>query len=198
MECYLIRHTQPDVAVGTCYGRLDLPLSVDFAEQAKPLEALVRNMSPNQVYSSPAQRCLLLAQKLTTTPLIEPSWSEFDFGDWEGRLWCDIEKGDIEQWNDNLVHHRLPNGESLEVFHQRVVKAWFALCNSKDNVDSKIVIVTHAGVIRSIVASLLGIPLENSVQLGLAYGSVTKVICQGKYCRLDYLNRLPDKKPDCT
>ncbi|MCE2595625.1 alpha-ribazole phosphatase [Motilimonas cestriensis] len=190
MECYLIRHTQPDVAVGTCYGRLDLPLSAHFTEHAKPLEALVNDISPDKVYSSPAQRCLLLAQKLTDRPLIESRWLEFDFGDWEGRLWRDIAQVEIEQWNDNLVHHRLPNGESLKVFHQRVVQAWWALFNSKQDANEKIVIVTHAGVIRSIVASLLAMPLENSVQLGLDYGSVTKVICQGQYRRLEYLNRL--------
>ena len=190
MECYLIRHTAPEVAAGTCYGRLDLPLAANFSQHAATLTKFVHNIQPDTVYSSPAQRCLKLAEQFQPQPLIEPNWQEFNFGDWEGRLWRDIDRDDIARWDRDLVTHQVPNGDSLALFHQRVDRAWRALIEREQHQSKKIVIVTHAGVIRSMVAAVLGIALEKSVLIGLDYGSITKVSYQGAFRKVDYMNRV--------
>jgi alpha-ribazole phosphatase len=60
---YLTRHTTPAIESGVCYGRSDIALA-DTAprEIAAVLEAIPDIAI---VYSSPAQRCLRLAQAVT-------------------------------------------------------------------------------------------------------------------------------------
>jgi hypothetical protein len=53
----LVRHTQPAIAAGVCYGRLDLDLAstwlLDFEESLRRIPAAAR------IVSSPALRCRL-------------------------------------------------------------------------------------------------------------------------------------------
>ena len=121
---YLIRHTTPAIEAGVCYGRSDLALA-DTAprEIAAVLEAIP---DITIVYSSPAQRCLRLAQAVTAAQGIDhqtdPRLQEIDFGDWEGRRWDDIPVADIARWDAQLWDHTPGGGESLRDLWQRVAE----------------------------------------------------------------------------
>ena len=56
MTLYLVRHPQPDVAPGLCYGASDVP--VQDAELARTHAALAARGLPDlPVHASPLQRC---------------------------------------------------------------------------------------------------------------------------------------------
>jgi alpha-ribazole phosphatase len=60
---YLIRHTTPAVARGICYGQTDLEVTGSFHEEAEVIrQHLPADIGP--VYSSPLNRCTLLAKEL--------------------------------------------------------------------------------------------------------------------------------------
>ncbi|MCJ7799775.1 MAG: histidine phosphatase family protein, partial [Polaromonas sp.] len=63
MKLWLVRHAQPLVARGTCYGRLDV--AADAPDTAQCAQALAALLPPGtRVHSSPLQRCEQLAKDL--------------------------------------------------------------------------------------------------------------------------------------
>ena len=67
---------------------------------------------------SPLQRCeqlahylLALRPDLASNP--DPRLREMDFGDWEGRPWADIARGEIDAWTQDFAHYRPGAGENL-------------------------------------------------------------------------------------
>lgn len=150
MALILLRHTTPDVAPGTCYGQTDLDVAASFkTEAASSLAALP---AFQQIVSSPLKRCRKLAEfaseKAGVPVTFDPRLIEMDFGSWEGRLWSEIERNEIEAWASDFYHARPHGGESVAILHARIRAA---LKELKDQ-DKSTLIVSHAGVIRAALA----------------------------------------------
>lgn len=146
MGLILVRHTRPDVAEGLCYGQTDLDVADTFADEAA--EVLSALPEVRRVVSSPLRRCRALAQYIADAvdlPLdIDERLMEIDFGAWEGRLWSEVPRKEIDAWAENFLHARPHGGESVAMLRSRVSAAladWSARCGP-------ILIVTHAGVIK--------------------------------------------------
>lgn len=190
MHCHLIRHPEPDIATGTCYGQLDIPLSMTGLEQQTCLIEWAKTQTVERVYTSPLVRCQSLAKALTqdACPLHSvAAFKEFDFGSWEGKKWDQICRTEIDAWQQDLLHYRIPNGESLDAFHQRVISAWHKLVDKHQG--QNIVVITHAGVIRSIVAHELNLMVSESIKIALDYASISQLSVEGEFKRLNFLNR---------
>ena len=172
MEIILIRHTTPNIAKGICYGQADIPLADTFAEEIIPiLKENELNSSNTIYYSSPLQRCKLLAQKLSDTINFDNRLKELDFGDWELKKWNDINKNELDIWMNDFVNVSTTNGESYLDLHNRTV---VFLNEIKLLEKEKAIIVTHAGVIRSLWSYINNSPLEKSFDLKLDYGHIIK------------------------
>ncbi|MGB9107810.1 MAG: histidine phosphatase family protein, partial [Telluria sp.] len=88
MKLHLVRHPQPDIAPGLCYGASDV--AVDDAELARVHASLRATGLPGAlpVYASPLQRCALLAHRLQPHGVqLDARLAEMDFGSWELRAW---------------------------------------------------------------------------------------------------------------
>ncbi|WP_299157556.1 alpha-ribazole phosphatase [uncultured Tenacibaculum sp.] len=172
MEIILIRHTTPNIAKGICYGQADIPLADTFAEEIIPILKINELNSSNTIYySSPLQRCKLLAQKLSDTINFDNRLKELDFGDWELKKWNDINKNELDIWMNDFVNVSTTNGESYLDLHNRTV---VFLNEIKLLEKEKAIIVTHAGVIRSLWSYINNSPLEKSFDLKLDYGHIIK------------------------
>ncbi len=187
MEIYLIRHTRVGVEAGICYGQTDVPLADSFEEEVE----IVRNKLPvlngYTIYSSPLSRCRKLAERLNSEQIyLDSRLMELDFGSWELKGWDDIGTGELKGWTADIVNQACPGGESFRDQYQRAAAFWEDLCRSH---QSHICIVTHSGLIRALLASLLGIPLEKSLRIGVDYGSVTKIHKVEDIPIIDYINR---------
>jgi alpha-ribazole phosphatase len=152
---YLVRHAQPQVAPGVCYGALDLPADPLASRQAA--QRLACSL-PRQagVLTSPLQRCELLAQCLQALrpDLVcrtEPGLMELNFGTWEGRRWDDLPAQQLSDWTADFWHYRCGGGHSLAMLMARVQRLWCAAQQAGGTAPQ--VWITHAGVIRA--ASLL-------------------------------------------
>ncbi len=186
MEIYLIRHTTPDILPGICYGQSDLDLADSFTKEY----AILREKLPeklDQVYSSPLFRCKELALELGFPITLDKRLKEYDFGDWEMLPWKDIPKGDMEEWMKDFVSVAPPNGESYHALFQRVESFWDELL--QNDPDEVIALTIHGGVIRSLLALLLEIPLKNAFRLHLDYGSICKVTFEKGLPLVHYINR---------
>lgn len=170
MEVYLIRHTQPDIAKGICYGQSDLGLVNTFSEELHVIKKKIPT-SFDAVYSSPLQRCYLLAKNITQKKIsLDNRLMELDFGEWEMQAWAHIPQDKLDTWMKDFVHVAVPNGESMLMLQKRVLQWWGEILQHK---HSKIAITTHAGVIRVLLAHLRNIPLQEAFsKIKLEYGEV--------------------------
>jgi len=147
MRLFLIRHPQPDVAPGICYGSTDLPLAENAARSAAALRGLLPAAAP--LYSSPLTRCRLLAEQLHSCPRFDARLRELDFGDWEMRPWDTLERQLLDDWASDPLYFAPPGGEAVAALRARVA-AFLA------ELPDEAVLVAHAGVIKVCAAELAG------------------------------------------
>jgi len=168
MEIFLIRHTTPEVCKGFIYGHMDVALAASFDAEKK----LVINMLPEHIdfiVSSPSSRCTLLAREITDSFIEDERLMELNFGQWEGKTWDTIDRLESEQWMDDFINTAPPQGESLFQMNERVMNFWNELLRYP---HQRIAVVTHAGVIRLILAVVNSIPLQSIFDINVHYGEV--------------------------
>ncbi|MBS1189857.1 MAG: phosphoglycerate mutase [Rhodocyclaceae bacterium] len=166
MILHLVRHPQPVVPPGTCYGRLDVPAE-GVEDAVERLRALLPAGLP--VWTSPLVRCRRLAEGLHTQPMVDGRLAEMDFGAWEGRPWEAIGAAALDAWAADVAGFAPPGGESA-----REVQGRALACIAELAVDEA-VLVTHAGVQRVLLAHWLGLAPERWTDLVFAYGTATTV-----------------------
>lgn len=150
MKLYLVRHAQPLVAAGLCYGQLDVEADLASTEQAaQALQPLLADALVGAVRSSPLRRAQMLARRLAdhlALPVQQDArLSEMHFGQWEGVAWSDVPKAAVDDWTTDFAHHCFGGGESTQQVLERV---WAALQEARE-VGADQLWVTHAGVIRA-------------------------------------------------
>ncbi len=191
MEIFLLRHTAINNPDKLCYGQSDIDLESDWKMHFTALkQKLEPNLHGSLFYSSPYQRCQQLAGFLSEQQFqTDVRLSEMNFGDWEQRLWKEIDQPVLNAWMADFVNYQVPGGESFVLMHQRCTQFWDELLALPAD---RVFIVTHAGVIRSLLAYILSIPLDKIFLLEVDYGSVTKITVakqHGCYQTVNYINR---------
>jgi len=166
MILHLIRHPPPVVEPGICYGRLDV--AADNAQAVA--DRLLGELPPGlPVWSSPLRRCRMLADLLHPAPRIDDLLVEMDFGRWEGLRWDAVPRAELDAWAADVAGYAPPGGESPLMVQRRALAFVARLA------VPEAVIVTHAGVIRTLLAHWRGLPPGEWTQLVFAYGSRTRV-----------------------
>lgn len=93
-------------------------------------------------------------------------------GEWDGKTFEEIKARYPEEFikrGKNLSTYQPPDAESFQDLSNRVLLFFNeSLAGKKE----KILIVTHAGVIRVILCHLLNLPLKNLFQIKPAYGEL--------------------------
>ena len=178
MEVYLIRHTITAAGSDVCYGQADVPLDMDSFSVAIPGIREQLPATAGIVYSSPLLRCSVLATELmrlhfTDAALVYDSrLKELNFGDWEQKKWAEICQSDLDNWMKNFTTVKVPGGESNGDLHDRVAEFWKEIVARGQDCC----IVTHAGVIRSILSIVRQTELRDAFTLyPVRYGEVIGV-----------------------
>ena len=184
MELFLIRHPEPAVPEGTCYGRSDIGLVEDAGVTAARLRTLLPEGIP--VYSSPLFRCRSVAERLSQAPAIDERLVEMHFGEWEMRRWDEIEKAAFDAWVADILNFAPPGGESATAMLARTL-AFLDELRSTETPSAAV--VTHGGVLRVLFAHWLEVPPRRWPRLTFEFGGVSKVILGKKDIRVEYLNR---------
>lgn len=148
MILYIWRHPKPIAADGVCIGQTDL--SVDrrkLKHLANKIQRFVRlHQLPKVIWVSPLQRSLKVGQILARRGFeckVAPELAEINFGEWDGRLWTQITKQEIDDWCNDFAHFAPKNGESLQQLFDRV-KSWLDAISAEQG-DNPILAVGHAG-----------------------------------------------------
>lgn len=185
MNVYLIRHTRVAVQRGVCYGRSDVRLAQTFDEELVRLREKLPGTF-HVVYSSPLSRCVRLAECLSSSVHVDARLQEYDFGQWEMMRWDDIDKE--EPWFSDFVNTPAPDGESFAQMYERVATFWQEVIVPLRGYED-VAIVTHAGVIRALLALILEMPLSNTFQLSISNASVTNLNVWPTHVQVEAINR---------
>jgi alpha-ribazole phosphatase len=157
MKLWLVRHAQPMIEAGICYGATDV--AADAQATLKAAQALAQVLPTGlAMLSSPLQRCEHLSQSVCR---LRPDLAyktdlrlkEMDFGAWEGQRWDAIAPAELKSWTDAFDTWRCGGAESVNQMMARVSALWDASRASRQNT----VWITHAGVIRAATLVAQGI-----------------------------------------
>ncbi len=166
MILHLVRHPKPDVLPGICYGQLDVA-GLDVEGTAANLRVLLPAGLP--VWSSPLQRCLALARALHPQAISDYRLAELNFGSWEGCRWDDIDRSELDAWAADVAGYAPPGGESPRSLQARALE-FIATINVPEAI-----VVTHAGIIRTLIAHWRNLPPAQWPSLEIPYGSCTRI-----------------------
>ncbi len=183
---FLLRHGQiKGHKIKRFIGQTDVPLDHTGIKQAILWQKSFVSIKFNTVYSSSMQRCLNTAQLASPQSHINinPELNEINMGEWDGKSFSKIKKekpGEFKKRGENIYKFQPAKGESFQDLSNRVLpffkrlKTKLLQLNTRDN---KILIVTHAGVIRVLVCHILGMNPEDLFETKLNYGhlSVLKI-----------------------
>lgn len=190
MKVFLIRHTAVAVPEGICYGATDVPL----ADQYKDNIAAVKAALParfDAVYSSPLRRCWTLAGELGPDMNVDERLTEYNFGRWEMRAWDSLKGPQAAAWFADFVRQPAPGGDSYEAMARKVADFWEGELLPRRTEAGRVAVVTHAGVIRALLANLLDLSLKNAFNLTIGFGSLSLVTCHQRHYQIEYINRPP-------
>ena len=178
LRLVLIRHGEPmREAEGRCYGRLDVGLSDTGRKQTQVKIGLIRNLSAVALYTSPLRRAMESAAVagacLALQPVLAPDLQEINFGCFEGLTYTEIEKlypEEFRLWMERPAEIKFPQGESFAEVKARVLRFKEFLLST--HAGEAVVLVSHGGANRVILAEALGIPDYMIFRIDQAYAAV--------------------------
>ncbi len=175
MELVLIRHTACAIATDVCYGQLDVPLS---ASACADIALTLTKVPPiRAVFSSPAVRCVTLAERLAQRDRCElmllDELHELSFGAWEGQRWDLVSRVDSDHWAADPWHRAPPGGESEAELFARVQSAHRTIVSYG---APRAAIVAHGGPLRLMRCLILDRPLGERWNWSIAQGDVERLL----------------------
>ena len=176
-EIELLRHGEP-VGGRRYRGQLDDVLSEKGWLQM--WNAVGDRADWQQIVSSPLQRCCAFAMALGERhglPVkVDARFAEVGFGSWEGRTRQELEAddpGQVARFLRDPVGNRPPGAELLDDFTARVQAGLDDVVQAY--AGQRVLLVAHAGVIRSVMAHVLGMPPAVMYRIHVANAGLTRI-----------------------
>lgn len=138
-------------------GRTDIDLSDDGRRDVLALAPTVKAWRPRSVIASPLSRTRTTAELLGASDIeFDMRWAEAGLGDWEG---CtpDAIGGDYARWSAGAL---VPPGGELP---GDVAARTSAAVLDAANRQGPVLVVTHGGVIRAVLAQFVGLSAARMV-----------------------------------
>jgi probable phosphoglycerate mutase len=159
-------------------------LSAKGVKQSEQLSQRLGSFPIAQMRISPMERCFetvspwinefVLATNPKFEPLIDPMLNEVDYGDWSGKRLATLSRK--KEWKtvqESPSRMYFPGGEGIAAMQARVMKSVHDVASLP---DSKVaVFVSHGDVIKSIVASALGMHLDEFQRIIIDPASVSVI-----------------------
>lgn len=210
MRLALIRHGAAGDTAGRCIGHTDVALSPAGLASIQRLASAWHAerecavlAPPARIIASDLARARAAADQLAAVsqlPIeVDARLREVDFGRWDGQSWQDIKRDDgarLAAWMDDWVGGRPPGGESFSDLRRRA-ECWYQELRRAPGVveDETIAVVTHAGVVRALLCTLLDWRPAGVFDVHIDPARVSGLSCQTHRVELLFLNA--DRVPIC-
>lgn len=182
VDVYLVRHGEVEANVRQVLaGRSDSPFTAAGLRHPETLAAALSSVPFAKIYTSPIRRARETAERLRAAlapalPL-EEVWAiaEIDAGEFEGLRFEEVRarvRG-FGQTDD----YRYPGGESWGDVQKRALAFVYGL--ERRHPGEAVLLVTHAGVIASVVAYHLGEPVGRYIRVRFGHDFVGRLRVEG-------------------
>ncbi|HEY9052116.1 MAG TPA: histidine phosphatase family protein [Gammaproteobacteria bacterium] len=149
----------------------------------------------DMVITSPLLRCVDFArdysQQRNIPLLVEEDLREIHFGLWEGKtseqLWQSEQKTLVDFWKDPFANTP-PQGEAMTDFVNRVNHCFNRI--TQEFQDKRILLVAHAGVIKVIISSALGILTGQMHKITIDHGGISRFAQYNDQILVNFINRI--------
>ena len=171
MKITLVRHSEVIKEYqGKYNGHIDISLSLKGINDAKELAKKLQNIEFDKIYCSDLVRAreTLAAFDYSLTPTYTKELREKSWGKHEGKSFKEIQAEGIEYINFEQWISAL-DGEDFSLYKQRVQKYFYETIFKED--AKNILIVTHSGVIKTLLSIAKYISLEEAFSTNLPYSS---------------------------
>jgi len=175
----LIRHAETVAAEKELLvGSTDIDALETGLQRLERLRGVLAPFSPQKLYCSPMKRAVQTASAIRESCgssceiKFDERLREIDFGRWEMKSIAEIsqaEPGMMSSWAE-YDHFVFPGGESVPHFCARVKEALTAL---RQLPVGDVAVVTHGGVIRTMICLALGQSAKNYLFYTVHPGSLT-------------------------
>ncbi|HYG57726.1 MAG TPA: histidine phosphatase family protein, partial [Symbiobacteriaceae bacterium] len=160
---YIVRHGETDYnRDGRYQGQTDIPLNDHGRAQGRYAARRLAGIALDTIYSSDLSRAAETARLVAgdRPVVLEPRLREIHVGRVAGMGWAEIAEAEPAFWVAFQVDSataRFPDGESAADLQRRAVEALEAI--HRQYPEGHVGIITHGGVIKTIVAAVLEMPL---------------------------------------
>lgn len=179
----LIRHGEP-VGGRKYRGQIDDPLSEKG--WAQMWNTVGDYAQWQRIVTSPLSRCQAFADTLAERrgiPVsVEARFKEVTFGAWEGQTAAQLSAHHPDLLFDfkcDPVAQRPAGAELLVDFHARVTAGWQAMLDAHSG--EHLLVVCHAGVIRMLLASVLGMPAHNAYRIQVGSAAISRITVEARH-----------------
>lgn len=190
---HLVRHGHHALLGRVLAGRMPgVVLSPAGLAQAAALAEWVRGTAIRAVLSSPVQRARETAAPIAAAcglPVtIEAGLEELDFGNWSGQEFAALAAAPgWTEWNAVRSLARPPGGETML---QVQARAMSALMHAAEG-GGAVVAVSHSDVIKAVLCTVLGMPLDLMHRLDVAPASRSIVVLGRDFAQVEAINLPP-------
>jgi len=184
MRLVLIRHAHSEAnAAGILSGRLpNVHLSEVGVEQSEHLAVRLGNFPVATLRISPMERCfetispwinsIVLPNNPRFEPMIDQELTEVDYGSWSGKKLAVLSKNKLWKTVQEAPSRMyFPSGEGIAQMQSRAMTSVHEAVSTK--AKGAAVIVSHGDVIKSIVASALGMHLDEFQRIVIDPASIS-------------------------
>ncbi len=195
IKLFLIRHGQTRWNLeGRYQGDRDIELNRTGIKQAGLAAKYLSGVSFESIYSSPLKRAARTADiingKRKLDIRVADDLREVDFGKWEGLKFQEINKRyreDYHKWLEDPYNNRPTGGEGFRELTKRTVRVIDSIISENPD-GSSIAVVTHGGVILSLIVSWLQIPLPRWKSLIQRQGAINIAVIDRGFPYISAIN----------
>ncbi len=195
IKIFLIRHGQTLWnKEGRYQGDEDIDLTPEGIRQAKLAAGYLSEVSLSNIYSSSLKRAIDTAAFINDgrkmKVIVRDNLKEANFGEWEGIRYDRIgEKfpGDYTRWLRDPYNNSPTGGESFKVVQERAVKEIDSIVRENED-NCNIAVVTHGGIIASLLVYWLKIPVSRWWTIIQRQGAINIVIIDRGFPYISAIN----------
>jgi broad specificity phosphatase PhoE len=175
---FLVRHGVTGWhAEGRVLGQRDLPMNDEGRRQAEGVAALLSSRPLSDVVTSPLQRAVATAEAIGAPHGLQPArdarLTDFRLGQWSGMTTAEIAADpQYQRFLANPLSQEIPGGETLADVLRRSTAAVDQAVADSFRSDA-IAIVSHAGVIRVLLAHYIGAAPASYHHFRVSPGSIS-------------------------
>ena len=196
---FLVRHATHADFGRRLTGRSEgIPLTPLGREQADAVGRFLASEELTAIHSSPRERAVETAEAIARASgigvdIVE-ALDEIDFGEWTGAAFDALSGQPLwDAWNSARASSRAPAGESMTEAADRI--AGHVMNLAAKCPGARIALVTHCDMIRAVVATCLGLSLDNILRFEIAPASVSRLIAGEWGTKLVSLNHVVRETP---